>query len=75
MITTAEVRDVVEKGEVIEDCPDDARGHSCLMLGRGREGRAIHVVCSPREGFLAIITAYEPDPDKWSADSRARRKP
>jgi hypothetical protein len=75
MISTGEVRAVIEQGEIIEDYPDDARGHSCLILGRGDGGRAIHVVCSPKEGFLAIITAYLPDEKEWSSDFTARRKP
>ena len=33
MISTSEIRHVIEKGEVIEDYPEDTRGHSCLMLG------------------------------------------
>ncbi len=74
MITTAEVRYVVENGTVIESYLDDPRGASCLMLGYGEEGRAIHVVCSPKPDFLAIITAYLPDSDEWSADYSARTK-
>ena len=64
-IRMAEVRSVVVRGKVIEDYPEDVRGHSCLMLGYGVEGRAIHIVCSPKEDFLAIITAYVPDPLQW----------
>lgn len=30
MITAAEVRSIVEHGEIIEDYPEDQRGHSCL---------------------------------------------
>ena len=74
MISTSEVRNVIEQGELIEDYPDDARGHSCLLLGRGDVDRAIHVVCSPKEDFLAVITAYLPDPEDWSADFRRRVK-
>ena len=44
MIRRAEVRRVIAEGEVIEDYPEDARGHSCLLLGFGNEGRPIHVV-------------------------------
>lgn len=73
MIGTAEVRVVVMAGELIEDYPDDPRGHSCLLLGRGENLRAIHVVCSPKDEYLAIITAYLPEEDKWSADFRARK--
>ncbi len=72
LITTAEIRRVLFDGDVIEDYPEDARGHSCLMLGFGDDGRAIHVVCSPKDEYLAIITAYLPDKDDWSEDLRVR---
>jgi hypothetical protein len=75
MISTVEVRGIIHEGEVIEDYPEDARGHSCLMLGRGVGGRPIHVVCSPREEYLAIITAYLPSPLEWAADFRTRKPP
>ena len=74
LITTAEIRKVVERGEVVEDYPEDVRGHSCLMLGFGEGGRAIHVVCSPKDEYLAIITAYLPDAGEWSDDFRVRVK-
>lgn len=72
MISPEEVRRVVERGEVIEDYPENARGHSCLMLGRGTGDRPVHVVCSPKDEYLAVITAYLPDPDEWSSDFRRR---
>lgn len=72
MITTIEVEVVVRVGEMIEDYPEDARGHSCLMLGVGRDDRAIHVVCAPKDEYLAIITAYLPDSSQWTPDFRGR---
>jgi hypothetical protein len=72
MITTKEVETVITTGELIEDYPDDVRGHSCLFLGYGIEGRVIHVVCSPKEDYLAIITAYLPKQDQWSSDFKRR---
>jgi len=74
MIRRTEVRQAIEQGEVIEDYPADARGHSCLLLGGGVEGRAIHVVCAPKDDYLAVITAYLPDEHEWSADGKARVK-
>ena len=74
MITTDEVRSVIENGEIIEDYPEDSRGHSCLVLGKGKNKRPIHIVCSPRDEFLAIITAYIPDPGEWSEDYKVRVK-
>ncbi len=73
MIAPADVRAVIVGGEVIEDYPDDARGHSCLLLGFDAAGRPIHVVCSPKPDYLAVITAYVPDPGQWSGDFRTRR--
>lgn len=73
MITPQEVEKVVMTGELVEDYPDDSRGHSCLLLGFGDTGRAIPVVCSPKAEYLAVITAYLPDTDQWSADYRRRR--
>ncbi|MFQ5739491.1 MAG: DUF4258 domain-containing protein [Acidobacteriota bacterium] len=73
LITPAEVRDVTEIGEIIEDYPEDPRGHSCLMLGGGEGGRPIHVVCSPKEEYLAIITAYVPSEEDWELDFRLRK--
>ena len=66
MISTADVRNVIEEGEIIEDYPDDARGHSCLISGNGRDGRPIHIVCAPKIEYLAIITTYIPDVAQWS---------
>ena len=71
LIRAAEVQSVVLDGELIEDYPDDPRGHSCLLLG-APDGRTVHVVCSPKADYLAIITAYVPDSSQWSADFRRR---
>jgi hypothetical protein len=73
MISTAEVRHAIETGEVVEDYPDDPRGHSCLILGYGADGRPIHVVCSPRSDYLAIITAYIPSEEEWQDNFRKRK--
>ena len=73
MITTDYVREVITNGEIIEDYPEDLRGHSCLILGFDSIGRVIHVVCLPKEDYLAIITAYLPDPDQWHSDFKTRK--
>ncbi len=64
MITTDEIEYVISNGEIIEDYPEDKRGHSCLINGYVRN-RYIHVVCAPKEEYLAIITAYIPDKKLW----------
>ncbi len=72
MISTADVRKVIEEGEIVEDYREDARGHSCLILGRARDGRPIHIVCTPKDEYLAVITAYIPVEEQWSKDFRTR---
>jgi len=74
MISTAEIRRAIENGEIIEDYSDDTRGSSCLIFGYGNDGRPIHVVCSPKEDYLAIITAYLPDPSQWEDNFKKRRE-
>jgi hypothetical protein len=72
LITLAEVRSVIFLGEIIEDYPEDAQGHSCLMLGFGQSNRPIHVVCSPKDQYLTIITVYLPNASRWDATWRVR---
>lgn len=74
IISTAEVRTAIFEGEFIEEYPEDARGHSCLILGCGEGQRALHVVCAPKDEYLAVITAYIPIADQWSGDLKKRRK-
>ncbi|MCE5231602.1 DUF4258 domain-containing protein [bacterium] len=74
MISRMEVRRAIDQGEVIEDYPKDVRGHSCLILVQGEQERAIHVVCAPKEDYLAIITAYIPDPNEWNPGFKERSR-
>ena len=74
MISASDVRNAVEQGELVEDYPEDARGHSCLILGNGIDGTPIHVVCSPKTDYLAIITAYIPSSQEWEVDLKERKK-
>ena len=74
VITPDEVREVLFDGDIIEDFPDDKRGHSCLMFAYTSQGRPLHVVCSPKEEYLGIITVYSPDLDILLPGFRIRRK-
>ena len=73
MITRGEIKRVISQGDLKEDYPEDARGHSCLLHGQGDDGRHLHVVCAPKADFLAIITEYLPSEDEWEQDFRTRR--
>jgi hypothetical protein len=72
-ISVQEIREAVAAGEVIEDCPQDKYGPSCLVLGFTQAARALHVQrSSPSRPHVTIITAYEPDPSLW-IEYRTRR--
>jgi len=72
MISHSDVKEVVLQGQIIEEYIDDPRGESCLICYINN--RPIHVVCSPKDEYLAIITAYIPDPKLWSDDFLKRIK-
>jgi len=74
MISRHEVRAVIFYGKLVEDYPDDPRGHSCLLLGYGDEEQPIHVVCAPKDEYLTVITAYLPDSDTWKPDWETRKE-
>lgn len=63
--------------EIIEAYPTAWKGPSVLVLQSDRFGRPVHVLWGvPREklGPAVLVTAYRPDPDRWSDDFRRRRE-
>jgi len=70
-INRSEIENAVMAGEIIEKYPDDKYSPSCLIYGRTRGGRDLHVQVS-LPSLVVIITAYEPDESEW-IDYRFRR--
>jgi hypothetical protein len=72
-LTAADVHDALRKGfELVEDYPDDPRGHSCLLLSWIGE-TPIHVVCAPHKDVLIVVTIYIPSESEWGPDYKTRR--
>lgn len=73
-ILVEELEQSVASGELLEEYPDDPRGHSCLILGFAEDGRAIHSIWGLLpDGRGRVITVYLPLPPRW-IDPRTRRR-
>ena len=70
-IDRTEIEESVLSGEIIEEYPDDKYSPSCLIYGRTKAGRNLHVQISLPPSVV-IITVYEPDETEW-IDYRVRR--
>ena len=76
-ILATEVVSGVKLGQVIEDYPDYPKGPCVLVLQRDRAGAPVHVVWGipkGKESPAVVVTAYRPDPERWTLDSMHRRE-
>ncbi len=64
-INPLDVKEALLNGSIIEDYPEDPRGHSCLVCGKTESGKFLHIVCGCLYDMVWIITVYEPDPEEW----------
>jgi hypothetical protein len=76
LIRVDEVLEALDGGEIIEEYPDDQPYPSCLILGRTQAARPLHIVSAPvlAEQRLIVITTYQPDPARWEADFKRRKR-
>lgn len=73
-VKTKDVRCAVNNGEIIEQYLEDYTFPSCLILGKTDSGEWLHVVTSDEGSMSRVITAYYPDPEKWTDDFRCRKE-
>lgn len=66
-IKEKEVFEAVLNGKIIEDYPEDEPYSSCLIYGRTKENRPLHIVCAYATDTdkAVIITVHQPDPERW----------
>jgi hypothetical protein len=74
-IREQEICEAVLNGKIIEVYPDDEPYPSCLVYGNTEKARPIHVVCACAEeaDLVIIVTAYHPDPDRWTQYERRKK--
>lgn len=70
-----EVFEAIQRGEVLEEYPDDKPYPSVLIFGNTRTGRPLHVVCSysKADDLVVVVTVYHPSEELW-IDFRRRKK-
>jgi hypothetical protein len=76
-ILVTEVVSGVIDGQVVEDYPGYPKGPCVRVLQRDRAGEPVHVVWGipkDQEFPAVLVTAYRPDPEKWTPDFTHRRK-
>lgn len=73
------LRDVIRNfssGVVVEEYLEYHKGPCVLLLQKDREGKPIHVLWGIEKGTESpaiLVTAYRPDPERWSEDFLRRR--
>ncbi|MFC1707976.1 DUF4258 domain-containing protein [Planctomycetota bacterium] len=76
-LTGREVEKALLQCELVEDYPTETRPlPDCLVLGRLRDGRPVHVVVALDEvrARILVVTVYIPSGGYWHADWQTRRR-
>lgn len=72
-ISSDEVLECIEFGEIIEQYQQTYSSPSCLVLHIGTV-RPLHVVAACDGACVYLVTAYVPTLDEWEADYRTRKE-
>lgn len=76
-LSVREILKGLDHSAVVEDYPGFTKGPAVLVLQSDSRGQPVHVVWGVPKGRsrpAVLVTAYRPDPRKWSRDFRKRLK-
>lgn len=76
LITVREVIAGVIDAVLVEDYPDYGKRPAVLVLQKDRDDQPIHVMWGIPKGYATpavLVTAYRPNPSRWSDDFLRRR--
>jgi hypothetical protein len=65
----------IDKAVVLEEYPEFGKGPCVLLLQTDKSDKPIHTVWGipkDKDHPAVLITAYRPDPEKWSEDFKRR---
>jgi hypothetical protein len=74
-MTLAEFEQLINIGEIIEETPiAEGQTKEVTLVVEWRRPLHVVIVVDDTAKEERIVTVYEPDPDRWSADFRRRRR-
>lgn len=76
-ILARDILNGVSAATLVEDYPEFGKGPAVLVLQSDGAGKPLHVVWGIPRGRISpavLVTAYRPDPTRWSADFLRRLK-
>ncbi len=72
-ILISDIKTAIGNGRIIEYYDFDYPYPSCLILGKSKSKKMIHIVCGINKDVVYMITVYYPDKDKWENNMKKRR--
>jgi hypothetical protein len=73
-ISLDEVLEAIASGTILENYPEHQRGSCCLVNGKTKAGKPLHIVCTTALPTLIIITTYRPKLPKWISSTERRKR-
>jgi hypothetical protein len=76
-LTVREILEGIAESIVIEEYPDYSKGPCVLTMLKDHDGNPVHAVWGIPHGSISpavLVTAYRPDPDRWTDSFRRRKK-